>query len=100
MRRSWTRARHPGPNEWNTVHSLAISADCPIMVALLTREGPGRFRARMRRVLVPEPGAPEAAEVERLTRLMNEAIEDGIRERPEHWYWIHRRWKTPPPVTS
>jgi len=79
---------------------LAMSARCPIMVALLTREGPGRFRARLRRVLTPDAAAPEAAEVERLTRLMNEAIEEGIRERPEHWYWIHRRWKTPPPVTS
>lgn len=79
---------------------LAMSAGCPIMVALLTREGPGRFRARMRRVLTPDRSATEAAEVERLTRLMNEAIEEGIRERPEHWYWIHRRWKTPPPVTS
>ena len=79
---------------------LAISADCPIMVALLTREGPGRFRARMRRILTPDPRAPEASEVERLTRLMNEALEEGIRERPDHWYWIHRRWKTPPPVTS
>ena len=79
---------------------LAIRADAPIMVALLTREGPGRFRARMRRILTPDPGAPESAEVERLTRLMNEAIEEGIRERPDHWYWIHRRWKTPPPATS
>jgi KDO2-lipid IV(A) lauroyltransferase len=79
---------------------LAISANCPIMVALLTREGPGRFRARVSRILTPDRGAPEAAEVERLTRLMNEAIEEGIRERPDHWYWIHRRWKTPPPATS
>jgi KDO2-lipid IV(A) lauroyltransferase len=79
---------------------LAIRAGVPIMVALLTREGPGRFRARLRRILTPDPGAPESAEVERLTRLMNEAIEEGIRERPDHWYWIHRRWKTPPPATS
>ncbi len=79
---------------------LAISAGCPIMVALITREGPGRFRARMRRILTPDPNASTAAEVERLTRLMNEAIEEGIRERPDHWYWIHRRWKTPPPPTT
>jgi lauroyl/myristoyl acyltransferase len=23
-------------------------------------------------------------------------LEGAIRERPDHWYWIHRRWKTPP----
>ncbi|MGE5177169.1 MAG: lysophospholipid acyltransferase family protein [Hyphomicrobiales bacterium] len=84
---------HTGPAR------LAIRAGCPIAVALMERTGPGRFHARMRCVLVPDPSAPEEAEVERLTRLLTAAIEEGIRERPDHWYWIHRRWKTPPPAS-
>jgi len=32
----------------------------------------------------------------RLTREITAALEGAIRERPDHWYWIHRRWKTPP----
>jgi KDO2-lipid IV(A) lauroyltransferase len=42
----------------------------------------------------------ESREVERLTRAINEAIEAGVRSRPDHWYWLHRRWKTPPPATT
>ncbi|HEX7079030.1 MAG TPA: lysophospholipid acyltransferase family protein [Candidatus Eisenbacteria bacterium] len=85
---------HTGPAR------LAIRARCPIGVALLTRVAPGRFHAKMRCVLTPDPGADEETEVRRLTRLVTEAIEAGIRERPDHWYWIHRRWKTPPPATT
>ena len=82
---------HTGPAR------LAVRTGAPIGVALIERTGPGRFRARLRRVLTPRPGAPEDAEVERLTAEMTAEIEAGIRERPDHWYWIHRRWKTPPP---
>jgi Kdo2-lipid IVA lauroyltransferase/acyltransferase len=23
---------------------------------------------------------------------MNQVIERWIRERPDHWFWVHRRW--------
>jgi KDO2-lipid IV(A) lauroyltransferase len=23
---------------------------------------------------------------------VNRAIERWVRERPEHWFWLHRRW--------
>lgn len=82
---------HTGPAR------LAVRTGAPIGVGLIERTGPGRFRARLRRVLTPTPGAREEAEVERLTRELTAEIEAGIRERPDHWYWIHRRWKTPLP---
>lgn len=83
---------HTGPAR------LAARTGSPIGVGVIERAGRGRFRARLRRVLVPDPSAPEAADVERLTREMTAEIEAAVRERPDHWYWIHRRWKTPPPA--
>jgi KDO2-lipid IV(A) lauroyltransferase len=85
---------HTGPAR------LAARTGSPIGVALMERVGPGRFRARLRRVLTPNPGAAEEEEVLRLTRELTAEIEAGIRERPDHWYWIHRRWKTPPPAAA
>jgi KDO2-lipid IV(A) lauroyltransferase len=29
-------------------------------------------------------------------RRMNEAIEQGIREMPEQYFWVHRRFKSRP----
>jgi KDO2-lipid IV(A) lauroyltransferase len=77
---------------------LAIRARCPIYVAVLERSGPGRFRARSLAWLEPSPEAEEEGEVRRLSGAINAALEEAIRRRPDHWYWIHRRWKTPPPA--
>jgi KDO2-lipid IV(A) lauroyltransferase len=79
---------------------VAIAANVPIVIAMMERTGRGRFRAWVVRILEAKPGADEHAEIERLTREINEAFEEVIRARPDHWYWIHRRWKTPPPAAS
>ena len=31
-----------------------------------------------------------------MTRAMNTSLEELIYQNPEQWFWIHRRWKTPP----
>lgn len=79
---------------------LAIAAKVPIVIGMMERTERGRFRAWMVRMIHPVPGADEAAEIERITREVNETFEDVIRARPDHWYWIHRRWKTPPPAET
>jgi KDO2-lipid IV(A) lauroyltransferase len=76
---------------------LAIAAKVPILIAVMERAERGRFRARMVRVIEPSSGADEETEIYRITREVNETFEGAIRARPDHWYWIHRRWKTPPP---
>lgn len=30
-----------------------------------------------------------------MTRAMNESLETLVKETPDQWFWIHRRWKTP-----
>jgi len=84
---------HTGPAR------LAYRAGCPLGIGFIERVPGGRFRSRLVAILRPDVMADEPAEVERLTRAMTAEIEAGIRRRPDHWYWIHRRWKTPPPAT-
>lgn len=81
---------HTGPAR------LAIRAHAPILVAVIERTGRGSFRARTLLVTEPDPKRDETEEVFRLTREITAALEGAIRARPDHWYWIHRRWKTPP----
>jgi KDO2-lipid IV(A) lauroyltransferase len=84
---------HTGPAR------LAYRARCPIAIGLIEREPKARFTARLLATFSADPEREESLEVERLTRAINETIEAGVRRRPDHWYWLHRRWKTPPPTS-
>ena len=43
-----------------------------------------------------EPTEPRATTVIRTTERLNTWLEDKIRAKPDHWMWIHRRWKITP----
>ena len=32
-----------------------------------------------------------------LTQQLTRAVESAVRAHPDHWFWVHRRWKTRPP---
>jgi KDO2-lipid IV(A) lauroyltransferase len=42
-------------------------------------------------------GAQYQEEVRRITAEYTLNIEEAVREHPEQWLWLHRRWKTRPP---
>lgn len=53
-----------------------------------------RYRLQFSRV---DTGGITDADV--LTAKMTELLETAIRETPEQWFWMHRRWKTLPPAS-
>lgn len=59
-------------------------------------DDPGRYRVEFRSLPLPDTGDPEE-DVRRLTRAYMAALEEMIREAPEQYFWLHRRWKTRPP---
>lgn len=65
----------------------------PIWTLYQWREGVGRHRVHVERLMLP----PLTGEKERDIRLITEAsmrwYEARIRERPWGWLWLHRRWK-------
>jgi KDO2-lipid IV(A) lauroyltransferase len=36
-------------------------------------------------------------DIHNLTALFTQTVESFVRQYPDHWLWIHRRWKTRPP---
>jgi len=77
---------------------LAMRRGVPVLPVFCYREGDGsRHVVRVEPALDLEPaGRDGRGAVQRNVARMNLAIEAAIRRAPDHWTWIHRRWRTRP----
>lgn len=72
--------------------AFALRFRCPLLPGRVVRLGPARWR------LVVEPPLPLPAEgdtharIALLVQAMNDCLERWIREQPEQWLWLHRRF--------
>jgi len=71
---------------------LALKFRCPVLGAWVQRLDGQRFRITITPPLqLPESG-DQAADVAAIMTRVNATVESWIRERPDQWMWIHRRW--------
>ena len=75
---------------------LALRAGVPLLAAFPFRQADGSHLVRVLGPFAPPPGARGHVAVVALTQAVTKAVEDAVRERPDHWFWVHRRWKTRP----
>jgi KDO2-lipid IV(A) lauroyltransferase len=72
--------------------SLALRFDCDVLPARVERVNGAHFRLTIFPAL-PLPRSGNAhADVAALMAQVNAILESWIRERPEEWFWVHRRW--------
>ena len=74
------------------VAALALKYECPVWPVRVERLAGATFRVTVYpKLAMPRDGARE----ERVRAIMvaiNRILEGWIRERPEQWLWLHRRW--------
>lgn len=75
----------PGPAQ------LALRYGAPLIVGVTKRLEPGRFKNIVQAVEIGED-----ATVESITQSFTTILENIIRQAPEQYMWMHRRWKTRP----
>jgi len=76
--------------------TLALRGGAPVVLASCWREADGRHRARLEPPLTLDRGPDLAADVARHTAAFTRWLEERIREHPDQWVWIHRRWRRQP----
>lgn len=74
------------------IAELALRLDCPLVPARVDRLGGARFRVTVEEPFRLEKTGDKAADVMAGLRRINSVLETWIRARPDHWFWVHRRW--------
>jgi KDO2-lipid IV(A) lauroyltransferase len=71
---------------------LALHFDCAVLPARVERLDGARFRLTIYPPLPLPRSGDRAADVAALMAAVIRTLEGWIRERPEQWFWVHRRW--------
>ena len=72
---------------------LAMRTGAPVLPIFMVRKGHRHHQLSIREPLVLVDTGDIKKDVEANTRLMNETLESMIRQYPEQWFWVHRRWE-------
>jgi Kdo2-lipid IVA lauroyltransferase/acyltransferase len=71
---------------------LALRFNCDVLPARVERLGGARFRLTVYPALaLPNSGDRDTDTLALMTEV-NRTLEGWIRQRPDQWFWLHRRW--------
>ena len=72
---------------------LLRQVECPIHGARIIRLPGNRFRAELSEEVKPVRDANGQIDIQGTTQAVTSVVESWIREYPEQWLWLHRRWR-------
>lgn len=71
---------------------IAARTQAPVFPVFIQRRDPGGHRVKVGKAF------PQSDDPDMINRYIQAAIEDVIREKPEEWLWLQRRWNTRVPT--
>ena len=77
---------------------LALRAGAPCLPGFLRRDPNrrGHYHLHFQPTIVVDSSLPPRERLRVLTEQLQKAIEEEVRQCPDDWLWIHRRWKRTP----
>ena len=79
---------------YKAIALLALDHDAPIAVCYARRRGrPLRFEMVVGGIIDPRDEGNEIDSIRELTQWYTKRLEAGIRQDPQQYWWVHRRWK-------
>ena len=76
-----------------TLARLLRQIECPIHGVRIIRLPGHRFRAELSEEVKPVRDASGQIDVQGTMQAITSVVEDWIREYPDQWLWLHRRWR-------
>jgi KDO2-lipid IV(A) lauroyltransferase len=75
------------------IAKLARQTECPIHGTRIIRLPDGCFRGEITDAIAPARDAAGRIDVQGTMQAITTEIEGWVREHPEQWLWLHRRWR-------
>ena len=72
---------------------LARRFDCPVYGARTIRLAGGRFRLKLHGPYELPRDASGEIDINETMQMVTSIVEDWVREHPDQWLWMHRRWR-------
>jgi len=72
---------------------LAREVECPIYGTRVIRLPGNRFRGEISEEVKPVRDAKGRIDVAGTMQAITDVVEGWVREYPEQWLWVHRRWR-------
>ena len=72
---------------------LARRTGAPLLPVFVERQADGTHRAHIGEAIECGRGSDLKRDVRETTQRIQDSLEQVIRARPDHWLWLHRRWK-------
>ena len=72
---------------------LLRQIECPVHGTRVVRLPGNRFRAELTEEISPVRDAEGRIDIQGMTQKITSVVEGWVREHPEQWLWLHRRWR-------
>jgi KDO2-lipid IV(A) lauroyltransferase len=72
---------------------MALRSGCPVIGVFSVRQGLGKHRLVFSEEIQIQRSGNLRQDIADNTRRFNQLIESYVRAYPDHWFWLHRRWK-------
>ena len=72
---------------------LAAHVEAPIYGTRIIREPGGGFRGEVTEAMAPVRNAAGEVDIQGTMQAITGVVEGWVREHPEQWLWLHRRWR-------
>ncbi len=75
--------------------AFALKTKLPLVTGFIVREN-GRFTIYFDEIPAPPDGVSDEEAIKIYTQRYTKKLEEFVLKYPDHWFWLHRRWKSKP----
>lgn len=75
---------------------FALKTGAALMLSLSFRKPDGSLRVVFEEICTNDLNGASEENIQIVTQRATTRLEERIREYPDHWFWMHKRWKTKP----